>query len=88
MTYAVTLTAGARRDIHRLPEAVAHAVLEFCATALASNPHRVGKPLVNELAGLHAARRGEYRIIYQVSDATVTVLVVRVRHRGTAYRPS
>ncbi len=86
MTYSINFTAGARRDLGRLSETVAAAVLEFCMGPLAENPYRVGKALVRDLAGLHSARRGEYRVVYQVVDEVVTVTVVRVRHRGTAYR--
>ena len=32
-------------------------------------PHRVGKPQVRELAGLHSARRGPYRLLYRIDDA-------------------
>jgi len=88
MTYRVEFTAGARRDIGRLPERIAWAVLEFCEGPLAQNPHRVGKPLIGDLTGLHSARRGEYRIIYAIYDDTVVVEVTYVRHRADAYRLS
>ena len=35
----------------------------------------------------HGARRGDYRILYRIVEADQTVLVVRVAHRATAYRP-
>ncbi|MGW2665071.1 type II toxin-antitoxin system RelE family toxin [Nocardia tengchongensis] len=87
MTYAVEFTSTARREIAKLPERIAWAVLEFCSGPLAENPHRVGKPLIGDLAGLHSARRGEYRVIYAIYDERVVVEVATVRHRGTAYRP-
>ncbi|MFE3798993.1 type II toxin-antitoxin system RelE/ParE family toxin [Nocardia tengchongensis] len=87
MTYAVEFTPTARREIAKLPERIAWAVLEFCSGPLAENPHRVGKPLIGDLAGLHSARRGEYRVIYAIYDERVVVEVATVRHRGTAYRP-
>jgi mRNA-degrading endonuclease RelE of RelBE toxin-antitoxin system len=31
--------------------------------------------------GLHAARRGEYRVIYEIRDAEHEVRVLRVQHR-------
>jgi mRNA interferase RelE/StbE len=86
VTFEIRPTASARRDLNRLPEAVAAAVLEFIYGALAENPHRVGKPLLGELSGLHSARRGQYRVIYRIDDEVVTVTVVKVAHRGDAYR--
>jgi len=86
VTFEIRPTPSARRDLNRLPEAVATAVLEFIYGALAENPHRVGKPLLGELSGLHSARRGQYRVIYRIDDEVVTVTVVKVTHRGDAYR--
>ena len=43
--YLIKPTSRARRDISRLPEAVALSCLEFTAGPLAENPHRVGKAL-------------------------------------------
>lgn len=87
MTYQVTYSPKARRSISEsLPEAVAAACIEFIGSALAENPHRVGKPLVGPLAGLYAARRGEFRIIYKINDRQVSVLIVTIEHRRDAYR--
>ncbi len=85
MTYRIVFTTCALRDLYALPEKVAWAVLAFCEGPLAADPTRVGKPLQRELRGLHSARRGEYRIIYRIDGATVTVDVIRIRHRGAAY---
>lgn len=86
MSYRVEFAPTARRDIEKLPERIAWAVFEFCAGPLADNPHRVGKPLVNELTGLYSARRGEYRIIYAIYDDRVVVEVARVQRRSDVYR--
>jgi mRNA interferase RelE/StbE len=45
----------------------------------------VGKPLANELAGYHSARRGAYRVVYRTDDTTRTVHVVRIDHRADVY---
>lgn len=85
MTYDVQITGPARRDLSRLSESVAAAVLEFMSGPLAENPHRVGKPLGADLEGQYSARRGVYRIIYRIKDEVVQVQVIRIRHRSTAY---
>ena len=50
---------------------------------LGENPHRVGKPLRRELEGLHSARRGDFRIIYRITDV---VTIVAIDHRADIYR--
>jgi mRNA interferase RelE/StbE len=87
VTYEVVLSPGARRALaEQLPEAVAAACFAFIAGPLAENPRRVGKPLRNELAGTYAARRGEFRVIYDIDDNRIRVEVISIRHRRDAYR--
>ncbi|WP_239405558.1 type II toxin-antitoxin system RelE/ParE family toxin [Frankia sp. Cj3] len=85
--YEIAFTAPARRALHRLPEKVATAVVEFLYGSLAANPHRVGKPLQLQLAGLHSVRRGGYRVIYRVDTDNHRVDVVAIEHRADVYRP-
>ena len=85
--YALVLTPPARRAITDvLPEAVAVAVIAFVTTALLDNPRRVGKPLRDDMAGVWAARRGTYRVLYRIKDDLHEVVVLRVDHRRDAYR--
>lgn len=84
--YQVTWAPTAQRDIRRLPERVAAAAAEFVYGPLADNPARVGRPLNLELAGLHTARRGDYRVIYRIDDTTKVVRVVSIDHRADVYR--
>lgn len=71
----------------RLPPRVVPAVVEFLYGPLAENPARVGKPLRGELEGLFGARRGDYRVLYEIYEGPRLVVVHRVAHRGDAYRP-
>lgn len=76
----------ARRQIERLPTAVAAAVIETL-DAIAANPRRLGKPLRFELEGCWSARRGPYRIVYRLDDETRRVSILAVGHRADVYRP-
>jgi mRNA-degrading endonuclease RelE of RelBE toxin-antitoxin system len=88
--YRLSLAPAARRALTEappagLPLAVAMAVGEFISGPLLDNPHRVGKPLVRELAGYHSARRGAYRVVYRIDDDARLVHVVRIDHRADVY---
>jgi len=52
---------------------------------LADNPRRLGKPLAGQLAGYHSARRGSYRVVYEIIDKPPVIIVVRIDHRRTVY---
>jgi mRNA interferase RelE/StbE len=68
-----------------LPEKVAAAACEFITGPLLDNPRRVGKPLDPPMAPAWSARRGTYRILYQIDDTSHTVNVTAIRHRADAY---
>jgi mRNA interferase RelE/StbE len=85
--YEIDLTPEARRHFNRLPGKVHDAAIALMLGAMSENPHRIGKPLAGQLEGLWSARRGDFRIVYQIDDDTNTVIVMRVQHRGDVYRP-
>lgn len=84
--YDVAIASPARRALSRLPGRIVHAVVEFISGPLADNPHRLSKPLRNDLEGLRSARRGDYRILLRVDDDHRTVLIVDIDHRAHIYR--
>jgi mRNA-degrading endonuclease RelE of RelBE toxin-antitoxin system len=75
----------ARRQFDRLPISVAAAVLETL-DAIADNPRRLGKRLALEHEGRWSARRGPYRIIYELVEHDHLVRVVAIGHRRDVYR--
>jgi mRNA interferase RelE/StbE len=87
LTFTIEVTASARRALTRdLPETAAAACWEFITGPLAANPYRVGKPLRGRLDGLYAARRGEFRVVYEIFDERVVVRVINIDHRRDIYR--
>jgi len=76
---------SARRDLNRLKEGVASAVLETI-DHIADAPQRIGKPLRLELEGLWTARRGQYRVLYRIDKERHVVEIVAIDHRADVYR--
>jgi len=46
----------------------------------------IGKSLKGELSGLRRIRVGDYRVVYEIYDQQVMILVVRIAHRKDVYR--
>ncbi|MCY4622122.1 MAG: type II toxin-antitoxin system RelE/ParE family toxin [bacterium] len=86
-SWDLVVARPARRAIDRLPAKIAVAVVEYLLGPLLDNPHRVGKPLRGDLAGLHSARVGAYRIVYEIDRGKRVVEVVYIDHRADIYRP-
>jgi mRNA interferase RelE/StbE len=49
------------------------------------DPRRFGKPLKAELAGLWRYRVRDYRLVCQIKDEVMLVLVISVGHRKNVY---
>jgi mRNA-degrading endonuclease RelE of RelBE toxin-antitoxin system len=83
--FDVAWTPTAQRDLSRLPEKVATAVVEFVYGSLAATP-LVGGELHFELEGHRSARRGDFRVIYRVDIEERRVHIVAIGHRSDIYR--
>jgi mRNA interferase RelE/StbE len=86
--YRVRYTRTARRALaDELPLHIVDAVLALLDGDLAAEPRRVGKPLHEPLDGIWTARRGTYRILYEIDDDGRTVTVTGIEARADAYPP-
>jgi mRNA interferase RelE/StbE len=85
MSYRVELKPSALEALSKLPVADRKRIAKKI-DSLAENPRPRG---VTKLAGeenLYRIRAGEYRVIYQIQDDRLLVLVVRIGNRGDVYR--
>jgi mRNA interferase RelE/StbE len=87
--YHLVIKAQARRALeHQLSPSTAFAVWEFIAGPLAGNPQRVGKQLVSPpFQGDWSARRGHYRVRYQIDDEKHAIIVIDIADRSDIYHP-
>jgi mRNA interferase RelE/StbE len=84
-TYQVELKPSAARVIRKLDKDIQRRVIAR-AEALADEPRPSGAGKLEGMRDLYRIRVGDYRIIYQVADKVLLVLVVRAGHRRDAYR--
>jgi mRNA interferase RelE/StbE len=84
MSYRVVLARSVQKELDRLPAEVVERVLSHLET-LEANPRPTG---VKKLRGRPAyrLRSGDYRIIYEIHDRELRVLVITVGHRRDIYR--
>ena len=85
MSYSVRIKRSASRELARIPQP-ARTRLVHAIDGLGEQP-LAGSVLKGGLRGLRRLRVGDYRIVYELLDAELVVLVVRVARRGGAYRP-
>lgn len=87
MVWRIEFDPGALADLQRLDREVQRRILRYLREriATAQDPKQFGKPLRGELHGLWRYRLGDYRIVCQVREQVLVVLVVRIAHRSRAY---
>ena len=61
-------------------------IITYLRKRVALNPRQCGKALQGDLSGLWRYRIGDYRVLCDIKDAEVSVLVIRVAHRKEVYR--
>lgn len=84
MSYSIRIKSSAVRDLKNVNSTDRHRIVT-AIDALSGQPHK-GSLLKGDLRGLRRIRVGNYRVIYEVLDNELIVLVVRVSHRREVYR--
>ena len=86
--WTIEYTETARRQLRKLDKSVARRVVDYMdrRVAVLEDPRAVGKALRGVLGDLWRYRVGEYRIICELRDQQLCVLVVRVGSRKDVYR--
>ena len=87
MSWDYKFTERALKQLKKLGHPAQQRIIEFLDEHVfgADDPRRQGKALSRELRGLWRYRVGDYRIVCQLEDEVLIVLVVRVGHRKDAY---
>lgn len=84
MTYHLDFTTAAAREVKKLPRPARDRVL-VAIEDLAEDPRPYGAKKVAGPGDAWRIRIGDYRVIYEVVDAVLTVTVVRAAHRREVY---
>ena len=88
MAWTIDYTDTARAQLRKLDRQAARRILGYMEerVARAEDPRRTGKLLTGPLGGLWRYRVGDCRVVCDMQDAAVRVLVVRIGNRRDVYR--
>jgi len=84
MTYSIELAPAAARQLRKLNPQGRRRV-QAAIELLAQEPRPRGATKLAGGEGECRARTGDYRIIYEINDAVLLVLVLAVGHRRQVY---
>ena len=83
--HRVEFLPSAARQLAKLDRAVQHQIAAR-VDALAEDPRRAGSVKLRGADDVWRSRVGDYRILYQLFDDRLLVLVIRIGHRRDVYR--
>jgi mRNA interferase RelE/StbE len=85
VSYTVEFRPAARRDLKALPREILQRISRKI-DSLTDNPRPSGVEKLSGSENSYRVRVGDYRILYEIQDEVLLVIIVRVRHGREAYR--
>jgi mRNA interferase RelE/StbE len=85
MAYKVEITPAAQRIIKKLPRNIQRKLIEIIEF-LAEDPRPVGVVKLSTTGNLYRVRTGDYRIIYEIQDQILLIVITKVGHRRDVYK--
>lgn len=82
MAFEIIWSEPAIRQLKKLDRSVARRIFDRVGE-LTENPHRFVRKLVN--SPYYRLRIGDYRVILDIQEATLRILVLKVGHRSSIY---
>ncbi len=88
MVWKIELSETARKQLAKLDKDEAKRITKFLRQRLAviENPRSAGKALTGPLGGLWRYRVGDYRLICEIQDGVLRILVVKIGNRREVYK--
>ena len=89
LAWRIEVTDTAKKQLAKLDHQVQSEIVRFLRERIQTDedPRRYGGSLRKELAGRWKYRVGAYRLICEIQDEKILVLVLMVGHRSKIYDP-
>jgi mRNA interferase RelE/StbE len=88
LTWLIEYSDTAKNQLRKLDKPTAKRILDYMDKRVAPNddPRSAGKALVGPLGGLWRYRVGDFRVVCEIQDGALCVLVVRLGNRKDVYK--
>jgi len=86
LAWKIEITGEAEKELSRIDKPAAKRLIRYLRERVSVEPRSLGKSLRGDLSGLWRYRVGDYRVICELYDEKVSVLVIRIGHLKDVYR--
>ena len=73
------------KDLRKIDKTWQTKIIVNIKTKLVKNPY-LGKKLVGDLSPYYRYRVGDYRVLYEIIESKVLIIVVKIKHRKNVYK--
>lgn len=86
--WSIELKRGALKDLKKIDKKAQEKIFQYLENKVVSsgNVRSFGKPLTGVLSGLWRYRVGDYRILCEIQDKKLIIVIVQVAHRKNVYQ--
>ncbi|MBW3538028.1 type II toxin-antitoxin system RelE/ParE family toxin [Candidatus Parcubacteria bacterium] len=85
MQYEIRYRRSVKKELEKLDHASRLAIVKKIIN-LAAQPLPAGSRKLRGVDDLYRIRHGDYRVIYQVQDKALIIVIIKIGHRKAVYR--
>lgn len=85
MAYSVVFSPVADKDLDNLSQSLINRIFKKIQSIL-EDPRDHSKPLKGQSPPIYSLRVGDYRVLFELDDEAMEMVVLLVRHRSVVYR--
>lgn len=87
MSYKINFSETSLKQLRKLDSLSRKRILNYVSDVLTKieNPRILGKALTGDLKGLWRYRIGNFRIVCQIQDNSLLILILKIAHRKEVY---
>ncbi len=86
MSWKITIDSKAEKEFAKLDNQIQKRITDFLEKKVSKNPKHYGKPLLGNKKGFYSYRLGDYRIIAEIMETKLLILVFAFGHRKQVYK--
>ncbi|MEA2111978.1 MAG: type II toxin-antitoxin system RelE/ParE family toxin, partial [Campylobacterota bacterium] len=85
LAYKLLFDDKVTKDLKNIDRSWQKKILEAIKTKLIKDPY-IGKKLVGDLSSYYRYRVNDYRVIYEILEDEIILVVIKIKHRKDVYK--
>jgi len=82
--YHIEIENRCHKELKRLDKQILRKAFDIIENQIALDPYNA-KHLTGPYKGMYCYRYGDYRIIYEIIEKRITIIILRIGHRKNVY---